>query len=67
MASKSLHAELEKWLKDRGHDPEEIARILEKVRQYEKQMQHDSLMNSIGADDLDFSELIRRAMGNAES
>ena len=62
MTSEGLHAELEKWLKDRGHDPEEIARILEKVRQYEKQMQHDSLMNSIGAEHLDFNELIRQAL-----
>jgi hypothetical protein len=62
MASENLHAELEKWLQDKGHAPEEIARILAKVRQYETQVQHDSVMDSIGAEHLDFNELIEQAM-----
>lgn len=51
------------WLEERGHSKQEIEIILAKVRQYEKKMQHDSVMDSIGAGRLTLDALVAEALG----
>ena len=56
--------ELVQLLKERGHSPEEIKKILARVRHYEKELQYDSVMDSIGAGRLNLDGLIREALGD---
>ena len=51
------------WLQERGHTPEEIKKILAQVEQYQKKMQVDSVMDSIGAGSLNLDTLIKEALG----
>lgn len=42
------HAELIAWLTERGHSPEEIAKILTQVSAYDAQTVKESIFDSIG-------------------
>lgn len=52
------------WLKERGHQDHEIDQILAQVRVYEKKMQNDSVMDSIGAGRLSLDAIIQEALGS---
>ncbi len=58
----SEYPHLTKLLRDKGHSDEEIAKILEKVRNYDQQMQVDSVMDSIAAGTLDLAAIIDEAL-----
>ena len=49
-------------LRERGHSDDEIARVLEKVRQYDQEMQVDSVMDSIAAGRMDLMAIIEEAL-----
>jgi hypothetical protein len=55
-------AELVGWLADRGHSPEEIAKILAKVAEYDAQTVNESIFNSIARGDFDIGRLIEEAL-----
>ncbi len=50
------------WLKQRGQTEEEIERILAKVRQYDEQTMHDSVMDSIGSGRMTLEALVQQAL-----
>ena len=52
------------WLKERGHTPEEIEKVLALVRDYEEKTQYDSVMDSIGAGRLTLDALVKEALGD---
>lgn len=49
------HAELVAWLTERGHTPDEIAKILTKVAEYDARTINESIFDSIS--DMTFSEI----------
>lgn len=49
------HEELVTWLTERGHTPDEIAKILDKVAEYDARTIKESIFDSIS--DMTFSEI----------
>jgi hypothetical protein len=58
------HAELVTWLTERGHTPDEIAKILAKVADYDARTINESIFDSIDTGDFDLSSLIKEALGD---
>ena len=54
--------EVTELLQEMGHNDFEIEKITARLRRYEKQMQLDSIMDSIGQDGFDLDALIREAI-----
>lgn len=59
------YPELTEWLTEQGHTPEEIETILVWVRRHEKQMQVDSIMDSIAHGGLSLGDLVKEALGQS--
>jgi hypothetical protein len=66
MPDPNQYAELTEYLRGLGQTDAEIKKILIRVRQYEVEMQHDSIMDSIGNGTLDLAALIKEALGETE-
>jgi hypothetical protein len=66
MADSHEYDELTEYLRNEGHSDAEIKSILVRVRQYEVEMQHDSIMDSIGNGSLDLAALIKEALGETK-
>lgn len=49
-------------LRKKGHSEMEIAKILNRVRQYDKEMEVDSVMDSIAAGRMDLTAIIDEAL-----
>ena len=62
MINDQEYPELEQLLFSRGHTSEEIVRIIQRVRIYEKEAQLDSVMDSIGNGTLNLGVLIAEAL-----
>jgi len=56
------YTELTRLLRGKGHSEMEIARILNRVRQFDKEMEVDSVMDSIAAGRLDLMSIIEEAL-----
>ena len=56
MTDDSQHEELIDWLQEEGYGVEEIAKILVKVRQYDLEIMHDSIMDSIAQGGFDLTK-----------
>jgi hypothetical protein len=65
-SSSSWESDLAALLRDQGHGDEEVAKIMERVRRYEAEMQLDSVMDSIGDGGLDLAAIIREALSEAD-
>jgi hypothetical protein len=63
MVESHEYDELVEYLRAEGHSQREIDKILERVAQYERETQLDSLMDSIGNGSLDLPALIKEALG----
>lgn len=63
--SESDQAPLIVWLEERGHTPAEIEKILAKVAEYDAQMVHDSIFDSISTGTIDIEKLVREALDGA--
>ena len=59
------YAELTKFFAERGHSPEEVRKIMGKVRLYDKEMVHDSIMDSIAEGRFSIDEFVREALEEA--
>ena len=59
----SRHEELVAWLTERGHSPEEIAKILAKVAQYDVETVSGSIFDSIDSGDFNIAAIIEEALG----
>jgi hypothetical protein len=67
MAESHEYDELTEYLRGLGQTDAEIEKILARVRQYELETQHDSIMDSIGNGTLDLAALIRDALGEGDA
>jgi hypothetical protein len=63
MTDSHPHQELVAYLRSLGQTEEDIAIILERVRQYEVETQTDSIMDSIGNGSFDIAAFIKQALG----
>ena len=63
MAKPHEYDELTEYLRGLGQTDAEIQKIIARVRQYEVETQHDSIMDSIGNGTLDLAALIKEALG----
>jgi hypothetical protein len=63
MAETNEYQELIEYLRTEGHTDAEIEKILARVRRYEFETQHDSVMDSIGAGTFDLAAIIKEALG----
>jgi hypothetical protein len=54
--------EVTELLQELGHSDFEIQKIMARLRRYEKEMQLDSIMDSIGQDGFDLDALIQEAI-----
>jgi hypothetical protein len=63
MESNDRYAPLVEWLREKAHSDKDIEQILARVRDYESQVQHDSLMDAIGDGSLDIDALVKEALG----
>lgn len=58
------YPELVVLLRERGHSDDEIKRVLERVRDYDDQTKHDSVMDSIGAGRMSLEAIIQEALND---
>lgn len=58
------HARLIAWLEDQGHSAEEIDKVLARVAEYDDEMLHDSVFDSIEAGKFDIGAIIDSALGD---
>jgi hypothetical protein len=56
------YSQLTTLLRSKGHSEVEIALILDRVRQYDKEMEVDSVMDSIAAGRMDLTAIINEAL-----
>jgi len=50
------------WLQQRGFTPPEIAKVLDRMAQYDQKTQSDSVFDSIGNNSLTLDAIIREAL-----
>ena len=59
--------ELVEWLREQGHSPVKIEKILVKVAEYDAQTLHESVFDSISKGQFDLSSIIKEALGEEQS
>jgi hypothetical protein len=62
MAKQHEYIELTEYLRGLGQTDAEIEKILARVRKYEVETQHDSIMDSIGNGTFDLAAVIKEAL-----
>ncbi|MGE0760490.1 MAG: hypothetical protein AB7F89_13435 [Pirellulaceae bacterium] len=62
MAETDWQTELSGLLAEKGHTPEEVQKIMARIRQYESQVQLDSIMDSIDGGRFDLAAIISEAL-----
>jgi hypothetical protein len=67
MADRHEYDELTEYLRGLGQTEVEIEKILARVRQYEFETQHDSIMDSIGNGTFDLAALIKDALAESDA
>ena len=65
MSDAHEYDELTQYLRGEGYSDTQIDAILVRVRQYEFETQHDSVMDSIGNGTFDLAALIKEALGES--
>ena len=55
--------EITEWLAERGHSPEAIKKILERLDQFDAKVNRDSVFDAIAAGQFDIEALIKDALG----
>ena len=63
MAESSSHEAVIEWLKRKGHSQEEIDKIMKKLRQYDRETNVDSVMDSIAAGTFNLQQIVDEALG----
>ena len=58
------HPEIAAWLRERGHSPDAIKKILAKLENFDEQISRQSLFDSVASGDFDLDALIKEALGD---
>ena len=64
MAESSSHQAVVEWLQRKGHSQEEIEKIMKRLRQYDRETNVDSVMDSIAAGTFNLQKIVDEALGN---
>jgi hypothetical protein len=64
MAASNHNEEVVKWLEERGHTPEEIAKIQEKLAAYDQMVVRDALFDLTTSGSFDINAVIKEALKN---
>jgi hypothetical protein len=56
--------EIEKWLAERGHSPDDIEKILERLDRWDAQANRESVFDAMETGELDMDALIKEALGD---
>lgn len=59
--------ELVGWLREQGHTPDQIEKILAKVAEYDARTLHESIFDSLSRGDFDVGMIIREALDEDEA
>jgi hypothetical protein len=62
MSESDWQADLTEMLVEKGHSENEIHKIIQRVKEYESELQIDSVMDSIDAGRFDLSAIIKEAL-----
>jgi len=65
MSDSQEYPELIDYLRGLGQTEAEVEKVMARVRQYEFETQHDSIMDSIGNGTFDIARLIKEALGES--
>ncbi|TWU24573.1 hypothetical protein [Bythopirellula polymerisocia] len=60
--SDTQHDQLVTWLKEQGHTPDEIKKILAKVAEYDARTLRESVFDSINSGTIDLAALVKEAL-----
>lgn len=63
MATNDGHQQIVGWLREQGHTSDEIEKVMAKLEEYDRQMVHESIFDSIERGSFDLSEIIKEALG----
>lgn len=66
MANNDEYSELIEYLRSIGQTQAEIEKILVRVRKYEDETRHDSIMDAIGNGTVDLDALIKEALAETD-
>ena len=67
MDDSAWQTDLKEMLAEKGHTDQEIQKIMSRVKDYEGQMQLESIMASIDAGSFDLSAIIAEALKSPDS
>jgi hypothetical protein len=62
MSADDWYDDLIDFLDAKGHTKDEIGKIVDKIKEYDLQTQHDSVMDSLDAGSFNLSEIIDEAL-----
>jgi hypothetical protein len=62
MSDDGWYNELVDFLESKGYTEDEVAKILDQVKQYDLQTQHDSVMDSLDGGGFDLDAIIQDAL-----
>ena len=66
MTTKDPYSDLITDLTERGHSPEEISNIMDQVKQYDREVNVDSVMDSIANGSIDVAALLAKLQEQKE-
>ncbi len=58
--------ELREWLADKGYPPAAVAKILERLDQYDSRVNRESVFDAMERGELDMDALIKEALADEE-
>jgi hypothetical protein len=64
MADHTEYEEIIEWLQDKGYGEATIEKILNRIRQYDQETEHDSVMDSIADGRMSLASIIEEALAD---
>ncbi len=64
MPEDNQHAEVTTWLTERGHSPEEVAKILEKLAEFDRDIVRTAIFEDIDLGEFDIEVVIQDALND---
>jgi hypothetical protein len=64
MAKESFSEDIKNWLADRGHNAEEVEKIMKRLEQFDETTVRDSIFDSIETGGFDMEAIIKEALAD---
>jgi hypothetical protein len=62
MTEDKQHAEINEWLNERGHTPDEIVKILQKLAEFDRDIVRTAIFEDIDLGEFDIESIIKDAI-----